>query len=153
MIQIQNGAAADSRTMTGEPNKEELLTASRSHIEDVRKGCEFFADMLVEAGTRHDHTKIEHIDEFFSDYASDLAGASFKSAKWYSERHLNERHHLTDKCPDDVTLIDVLERIIDITMAGMARSGSVFSGTISSEILQAAYTNTVKLLQSNIELK
>jgi len=44
-----------------------------------------------------------------------------------------------------------MERIADITMAGMARTGKVYDDTLSPEILTKAYKNTNELLKNNIE--
>lgn len=152
MINIKKSQNADSRTMIGKPNKEELLKNSIQHIGDVQKGMAFMATKIIEAGAIHDHTKISGIDDFFDSYSRGLTNDEFKAEKWYKS-HLTERHHLNDYCPEDVTLIDVLERAVDITMAGMARSGNIYDVEISNEILQKAYKNTVKLLQDNITVE
>lgn len=151
MIRIKKSQNADSRTMTGKPNKEELLKNSIQHIGDVQKGMAFMAEKIIDAGAIHDHTKISGIDDFFDSYSKRLTGEAFKAEKWY-QSHLTERHHLNDRCPNDVTLIDLLERVVDITMAGMARSGNIFDTEISNEILQKAYKNTVELLKNNIQV-
>lgn len=151
MIKITKTPNADSRTMQGEVTKEMLLDSSMAHIEHVRNGCKFFSDMLIDAGEAHDYTKIEHIDQFYADTQTTKTGAAFKALPWY-QLHMQERHHLNDRCPEDVTLIDILERVIDITMAGMARSGVIFDDKIDSEILQRAYKNTIELLKNNIDV-
>lgn len=56
MIHILKSQNADSRTMTGEPNKSELLKSSVMHIGDVQKGMAFMARKILEAGENHDHT-------------------------------------------------------------------------------------------------
>ena len=152
MIYIQKSPSADSRTAKGEVTKEELYRSSVMHIHDVQKGLQFFADLLVKAGQKHDHTKLEYIDEFYHDFSQKLKGKEFKDAHWYKDLHLQERHHLPDRCPDDVTLIDVLERIADICMAGMARSGEVYDDDLDPEILTKAFHNTIQLLISNIQV-
>lgn len=152
MITIKQSKNADSRTMVGEPNKEELLYNSLQHIGDVRQAMMFFANMLWAAGQKHDYTKITDIDGFFDSYSKKLTGDAFKAEPWY-QLHLTERHHLNDRCPDDVNLIDVLERVSDITMAGMARSGNIMDVEISDEILQKAYKNTINMLKQNIRVE
>jgi hypothetical protein len=71
---------------------------------------------------------------------------------WYHRHITQERHHLDQHAPDDVNLFDVLERVADITTAGMARSGKIFEDHISPELLLQAYNNTIKLLQENIKV-
>lgn len=151
MIQIEKSLTADSRTAPEGTTKDQLFKSSVQHIGDVQKGLAFFADMLRYAGYRHDHTKLEYIDEFYEDFSKGLQGEDFKKAPWF-QIHLTERHHLTDRCPDDVNLIDVLERVADICMAGMGRSGKVFDDELDPEILEKAYKNTIKLLIDNIEV-
>ena len=53
---------------------------------------------------------------------------------------------MPDRCPLDVNLIDVIERVCDICMAGLARSGEVYDDKLAPEILERAYQNTIKLL-------
>ena len=138
MLLIYKSPSADTRSATGPVSKGDLLNSSLMHIEDVRKALYYFMILLSEAGNHHDHTKIDHID----DSVYSLAGGA----------HLTERHHLNDRCPDDVTLIDVLERIADICMAGMARTGKVYDDSLDPKILEKAYKNTVNLLKSQIRV-
>lgn len=150
MIHIKKSPSADSRTATGYVSQAELLRSSKMHIEDVRKGLQFFADKLVEIGKSHDWTKIYYIMEFHNDFSKKLKGDAFKKAHWFHDLHLQERHHLTDRVPDDVNLLDVLERISDICMAGMARSGEIYDDYLDPAILTKAYKNTIELLKSQI---
>ena len=46
-----------------------------------------------------------------------------------------------------------MERIADITTAGMARTGNIYDDTLSPEILTKAYKNTIELLKKVIEVK
>jgi len=149
MIKIKKSENADSRTAKGKVDKEALLKASVQHIGDVQKAMGWFAAKIIEAGVSHDHTKISGIDDFYSSFSKGLTGDAFKAEKWY-QSHLGERHHLNDRCPDDVTLIDVIERIADITTAGMGRSGSVYDNGLPPEILQKAYANTINMLKAEI---
>jgi len=136
-----------------EPTKEDLLVSIAMHINDVQKGCAFIANKIIEAGINHDHTKIPTIGEYMEEYAT-KRGAEFRAGKWYQAHITNERHHSNDRCPDDVNLIDVIELLIDCTMAAMARRGNVrsteTSDFISIGILEKAFKNTVEMLESEI---
>ena len=152
MIQIKSSPTADSRTAEfGTVSKEELLQASIQHIGDVQKAMAYFIGRLATVAAIHDHTKISGIDKFYEAFEQGLTGKAFKSCEWYQD-HLNERHHLTERCPADVNLIDIMERICDIVTAGMARTGSVYDDSLSPEILELAYKNTIVLLKNNIEI-
>ena len=153
-IYVKYSPAADSRTATGPVSKEDLLASSVYHIGDVQKALTWLASKLVYAGAMHDHTKISGIDDFYDSFSRSIAGSkTFTQEPWY-ENHISiERHHLNEKCPEDVTLIDVLERAADITTAAAARGGKVYKvydDTLDPELLLRAYKNTVRLLQEHI---
>ena len=150
MIHITPTPNADSRTATQPLDKETLLENSYVHIQHVNDALDYFVDMIQVAAIRHDWTKIQFIDDFLRDATSGAVGKDFKKLPWFQIHITQERHHLLDRCPEDVTLIDLLERVADITMAGMARSGVIYDTEIPSEILQLAYKNTIALLKDQI---
>ena len=153
MIKIKETKQADSRTADPEhiPSKEVLLKESQEHIQAVADTMDFFGNLLKLTGKRHDWTKIEYIDEFYDNFVSVLKDNSieFKELGWWN-KHLQERHHLDDRVPDDVNLIDVFEMVCDSVCAGLARSGHVRDINIPYEVLDKAVRNTAQLLQSVI---
>ena len=153
MIRIKPSATADTRTANGLVSKDELLKSSKQHKKDVYKAMSFFAKKLTEAGIAHDYTKIENISQFHRDFCMWQKEGFDKASKWYDMHIKTERHHLNEHCTEDVTLIDVLERIADICMAGMSRSGKVTPDELDVEILRKAYANTIKLLTEQIEVE
>jgi len=154
MITINKSPNADARTATKIVSKNELFKNSKQHINDVKKVMSWIGHKLIEAGRKHDYTKIVYLDEFYTDYSLSQNGFQddFKQRHWFKDLHLLERHHLTNRCPEDVNLFDIIERIADITTAGMARSGEIYEDDLSEEILLKAYNNTVKLIRDNIEV-
>lgn len=153
-IVIKETKQADSRTADHIPSKSVLLKESKDHIAAVSASMTFFATMMSLAGKMHDHTKIEYIDEFYENFVAVMQDKTveFKSLGWW-KKHLTERHHLLDRCPDDVNLVDVMEMICDCVCAGLARSGEVRPLEISLDILQKAAQNTAALLESMIVVK
>jgi len=146
ILRTQN---ADSRTATGKISKESLLENTKLHISDVRNAMKYIADMMIEQAEIHDHTKIDYVDEFYDNF-SKYKGVEFKEAGWFEKHVIEERHHLNDCVPKNVNLIDVFERICDICVAGMARSGSVYSDSLLYDILEKAYVDTIELVKNNI---
>lgn len=153
-IIIKKSQNADTRSAKEIVTKDVLLSNSKQHIKDVKDVITWFCISLQKIADNHDWTKIFYIDEFHKDFELIQKGdtENFKNKHWFQKRHLQERHHLNDRCPDDVNLFDVLERIADITTAGMARTGKIYDDTLSPEILTKAYKNTIELLKSNIEV-
>ena len=103
----------------------------------------------------HDHTKLEYLDEFYNDFVEQLQSENklnFKEMPWFKNRHMTERHHLNDSVPEDVNLLDVLEMVIDCTVAGLARSGSVYPITIPGDVIEKAIENTKNLIIENSEV-
>lgn len=154
MIQITSSSSADSRTATHKVSKSELLIQSQQHIDDVIKAMVWMCQKLSALVYNHDWTKIDYIDEFYHDFAQSQDGfqGDFKQQHWFKDLHLKERHHLNDWCPDDVNLFDVLERVADVTMAGLARSGNIYNESLSGEMLIKAYQNTIELLKNEVEV-
>lgn len=150
MIKIRPSPTADTRTCDwSKVEKKTLLSSSLQHIGDVHSGIELLVDLLREAACRHDHDKITAIDHFHADFRT-----GFKETGWWDNHRKVNRHHLTepDGVPADVNLIDVLDFIVDCTMAGMARSGSVRPLTITDEVLRRAFENTAALMAANVEV-
>lgn len=154
MLKIKQSKTADTRSAETKVDKETLLASSHQHIGDVQLALHWMACQLGEIALRHDWTKIDGIDQFAEDFkrVQENKNIDFKTLPWFKRHVTSERHHVNDFCPDDVNLFDLLERIADITMAGMARTGKIYDDTLSPEILTKAYTNTVELLKKNIEI-
>jgi hypothetical protein len=147
MIKIKKSPSADTRTCDWSTVTEDvLLESSKQHIEDVNKGLLFFIEMLKQAASLHDHTKISHIKEFHNDFKT-----GFVSTTWWELHQKTERHHLKDpNVQEDVNLIDILEMITDGVMAGMARSGEYRKEYIPDSLLRKAFDNTIDLLLKEI---
>jgi len=143
-----------ARTVTDVcPSKQDLLDATERHIDDVRNAMAFFACRLLKAAMLHDHTKVDDIDGFYAAYQDAFNGISSFTGSPFNTAHLaSERHHLLEHVPDDVNLIDVIERIADTVMANTGRGGGtgLFFDSMDADLLQKAYTNTVYLLQGEV---
>lgn len=148
MINVKKAANADSRSADNEFSPKTLLKDTKSHITDVTRGMDFIAEELMARGPKHDNTKIKNIDNFYEALKSGKVKESF----WYNMHITEERHHLKSKAPEDVNLIDVIEHIVDCTMAGMTRSGTVYDVDLPGELLEKAVANTVELLKNNINV-
>ena len=154
-IEIKKNPYGDSRTAPKDTDFISFSEATDWHRSDVRKVMVCIADMIKEAGKNHDWTKTgEYEIEFFRDFKAALEGKQeFIDGTWWPMHVTTERHHLLSYCPDDVNIIDVLEMIVDCTLAGLTRSGTVRPVEIDSEILKKAVDNTVELIKNNVELK
>ena len=148
MIQITREPNADSRTAKPGFNKEDLKKATEIHIDDVNKGMKFFADMIIASAKKHDNTKLSNFNDFFEA----LNSGKVKESDWYKTHITKERHHLVANVPNDVTLIDVIEHLVDCVIAGMARSGTVYDIDLPADVLKVAHQNTVELLKKNIKV-
>jgi hypothetical protein len=148
MIEIRTSATADTRSCDyTQVTKETLRESSVQHINDVRKGLEYFCGKIMDAMYEHDRDKLSDIDGFHRDFIT-----GFTQTTWWDNHRKVNRHHLleTDGVPVDVNLIDVLDMISDCVMAGMGRTGTVYPLNISPEVLMAAFQNTVELLKSQV---
>ena len=126
---------------------------TQKHITAVQMCGDFICEKIQEQFALHDNTKLgDNLEAFTDALRSGFADNDFKANKWW-KTHLKERHHLNDKCPEDVNLVDVLELICDCVSAGLARTGTVYDISLPIDILEMAFHNTVRLMIDNIEVK
>lgn len=150
-IHIKKNPNGDTRTAPKNVTYEQFQKANDMHRDDVRKVMYYLAFLIEKAGETHDFTKKLEERDFYKDFLSTMNdGTNFVEGEWYQRHIINERHHLLSHCPDDVDLLDVLEMIADCVCAGMARSGEVRDLEISTDILEKAVQNTVKLIVGEI---
>lgn len=147
-IIIEKSPSADSRSAKCPVTVDTLKVSTKSHIKDVTKGLDFLAQEIKDRGSLHDHTKMEHMEDF----CNALNSGKIKESKWYKKHITKERHHLKSNVPKDVNLIDVIEHVVDCTMAGLTRSGEVYDLDIDPNVLVLAVQNTSKLLKDNTKV-
>lgn len=156
-VKMKKNTLGDTRTAERMPTKEEFRHSNWLHTDDVNALASEFATELKARCSNHDWTKvIEPYASMFYDLMKSTIedGEDFMSGEWaHLHYEVLERHHLTNHCPDNVDLFDVLEMIFDIVSAGMTRSGSIYPIEISSEVLQKAVSNTVDYLVKNVEVE
>jgi hypothetical protein len=150
MIEITKEPNADSRTAKNYDvlPAEQLKRATENHIEHVTAGLKFFADLLLEAGKKHDHLKLEKFKEFHEA----LKSGKIKESAWYQEHKTKERHHLKAHVPEDVNLIDVFEHLVDCVMAALSRSGDLYDVDLDPRMLETALKNTIELLKKEVKV-
>lgn len=155
-ITIEATKNCDTRALAAEGKeltKEVVKADTNKHITAVQMCGDFICEKIQEQFALHDHTKLgKNLEAFTAALASKEVGAKFKENPWWAT-HLTERHHLNDRCPEDVNLIDVLELVCDCVSAGLARTGSVYEISVPTEVLQEALQNTVQMLIDNIQVK
>ena len=136
----------------GYENKEELLTETKQHIQDVGGVMTMLGYELADRGGKHDWTKLEYFPQFAQDTLERLTTPEFKARDWYKIHTVKERHHINANVPENVNLIDILEMIVDCVVAGKTRSGHVDKKflEIPNTILEDAYWNTVELIEDTV---
>ena len=147
---ITKSPSADTRTCdVSKVTSEQLLNASKSHIDDVGLIMHSLSLDIFVRGKQHDYTKISHHDDFYKDFKT-----GFETQGWYDMHKATERHHLQspDGVREDVDLIDVLECVVDCVTAGLARSGGIRPLEIPAEVLLKAVENTAKKIADKIKV-
>lgn len=153
-VTIKRNPNGDTRTAGRNVTFAQFKDANFTHAVDVSKVMKELGVGLKEHGISHDWTKFEYEDEFYDDFISTINyGTDFVSEKWYQRHIQEERHHLNDRCPEDVNLLDVIEMIVDCVCAGKTRSGVINVPELSEEILKKAYDNTIDLVDKITEVE
>jgi hypothetical protein len=90
MILIHKSKTADSRTCDSfNITIDTLKNSTLQPIEDVKKGCKFFSDMLLKSGKDHDRHKLYTIEDFHKTFIN-----NFQDETWFMDHQKNTRHHL-----------------------------------------------------------
>lgn len=149
---ITKSSNADTRTATSE-TKKDLHLDTLKHLKDVQSLMTLVAIQLQKQGIKHDHTKIDHLDEFYHDWKEGSDG--FINKEWYQRHITEEKHHSSSFLHEDFNLLDLLEEIVDKVCAGKGRSGEINKGyfNYSNETLQLAVENTIILLDNMTKIK
>ena len=134
-------------------SEEALLKGVESHREDAADVMNELANELRAMGERHDHTKIEHFEEYYKDfYDSTIDPETMDNTKWQRFHAKAERHHLKKECPSDVTLLDVLEMAVNHVCYWKTSTGKVDPVALKGELLQKAFKNTLKYIDKNTKV-
>lgn len=128
------------------PTHPQFYKSCQKHKADVGKVMNHFIDMLRKAKHNHDNDKFTGNGELFDMFVKGTSG------KWLDGHVARSRHHLNTCCPPDVNLIDVLETMADNMVIYKAK-GINSVAAINPQVLQQAFDNTVKLLNSVVVTK
>lgn len=151
MIKIKKSTTAESRSCDyTKVTKDQLKESSLQHIDDVRRGMEFFAVLMRGAGIAHDIDKLQNIDGFYKDFSN-----GFQTKDWWERHKRISRHHLSqpEGIPDNVDLVDVFEYIVDCVMASKGRGSTFYPIEIDPDVLMTAFKNTAQYLQENVAVE
>lgn len=152
---LTDTSKGDSRTSGGSPSLDEVYSATKTHIKDIRELMELMSNILHIKGLRHDWTKLNNFeDEYGYLVTHDVRDDEFLESNWWWKHIRMERHHLNDYCPSDVNLFDVLEMIADRVVAEKGRTGEINNNYLKLDvsILIRAYWNTI-ILMDELTLK
>lgn len=146
-ITIRKNPNGDTRTAPKNITFEQFHEANVSHMKDVKTVMLALAMKLAMQGQDHDWTKLSYEKEFYDNFLDTINnGTDFVSNTWYQKHIKEEKHHPFSKCHDDITLLDIIETIVDRVCAGKARSGEIRPLEFDEKILEKAVKNTVALV-------
>lgn len=151
---IKETKRCDTRALVKTFTETDVETDTLYHVQAVNDVAVAFSKALLEQVSQHDYTKLgTYLPMFTRALKTGFVNDEFKKLNWWQLHYTSERHHLNDRCPEDVNLIDVIEMLIDCVCAGKARTGEVYAINISDEILQKAVFNTTEMLKENVVVK
>lgn len=147
MIKISKNKYGDTRHAPKDTTFEQFHKANIEHIEDVKNVMKWLGNVLITNGKNHDYTKLKYEKEFFDNFKDTLLkGKDFVSNTWYQKHVREEKHHPFSNCHSDITLLDIIETIVDCVCVGKSRSGEVRQLEFNEEIVKLAIDNTVKMI-------
>lgn len=157
---IKKNPYGDTRTAPSDYDFEKFQKANHKHRHDVYMLMHELGVDIMNAGERHDITKVTREQDFWRDFCNKMENPDleFTDMPWYKMHVAAERHHLSNNVPDDVDLIDVIEMICDVVAASLARSGQepimsfhcIFENT---DLLNRAAENTALKVIASCEVE
>ena len=153
-IKLKHNPYGDSRHAPKNTTFKQFHSANISHIKDVKRVMYKLAKQIKKQGKEHDWTKLRYENMFYEDFLDTLlTNTNFVNNNWYQLHIEKEKHHPSSKCHDDITLLDIIETIVDCICAGKARSGEIRPLEFNTEILEKAVKNTVALIDIMTEVE
>ena len=147
-IKLIKDPHGDSRHAPKDTTFAQFHQANINHVVDVQNVMVALAEKLEEQAEAHDYTKFSNEEDFWNDFWSD----DFVNGKWYQMHVHKEKHHPLSYCHDDITLLDIVEMVVDCVCAGKARAGEIRPLEVNDEILRLALQNTVKMIDNMTEV-
>ncbi len=150
-IVLKDSSNGDSRTCKDDVTLEDVYDAVLIHRSDVEHALKWFVEDLICRSEDHDYDKVSDIDTYGNMVVNGVKDDEFLASEWWHKHITEQRHHVTNYCPIDVNLLDILEMIADRVVAEKGRTGSINTEylKIDSDILIRAYWNTVRLLDEH----
>lgn len=147
IIDIHKNPNGDIRTAPKDVTLEQFREANQMHRDDVMNVMDELSCMLKTQGEDHDWTKVSFEDKLYQDFMSSLKGEmSFASGVWYKVHVATESHHPLSYCHDDITLLDIIEMVVDCVCAAKTRGVLTELREVDTAILMKALQNTVSLV-------
>jgi len=154
-IDIHRIDSGNAKTAKKGITEDELLEDILLHKEDVQNVGHMLTSELNKQFANHDYTKILYLDKYLSDYIHAQEDESFdfkKDGEWYNIHVTKEDHHLDARVSEDVTLLKIIETVVDNLCAGLTRGGEVYPLEIPYEVYKLATKNLEKLIFENIRV-
>lgn len=150
-IILADSSNGDSRTCKEDVTLDDVYEAVVIHRNDVVNALNWFAEDLICRGEDHDYDKVDDFDTYGVMVVKGIKDEEFLASEWWHKHITEQRHHITNYCPVDVNLLDVLEMIADRVVAEKGRTGTINTTylDIDTDILLRAYWNTVRLLDDS----
>lgn len=153
MVIIYKNPNGDTRTAKKDVTYEEFQKANDMHRQDVKNVMNEIAYQIMHNGNKHDYTKKSFEKGFYNCFKDTLEyNINFVESDWYQLHIDREKHHPLSKCHKDITLLDIIEMIVDCVCAGKSRCGEVRDLEISDDILKLALKNTVKEIDNMVRV-
>lgn len=153
-IKISKNSYGDTRHAPKDTTFKQFHKANVEHIEDVKSVMKWLGKMLIANGKKHDYTKIKYEKEFFDNFKDTLLnGKDFVSNTWYQKHVEMEKHHPFSNCHSDITLLDIIETIVDCVCAGKSRGGEIRQLEFNEKIVELAINNTIKMIDNLTYIK
>lgn len=156
-VLVYKNSDGDTRTAEKVATFTNFSIANDMHKQDVRNIMNEIAFDIMQNGRKHDFTKKDYELDFYNDYKSTIEkGTNFVEGEWYKLHCEKEKHHEEgyELHKDELTLLDIIEMMVDKISSAAARSGEIkcYDIKLSQEEIMKCFDNTIEYIKDKIKI-
>lgn len=155
-INIKLNVVSDTRSLTFEPSKEEVILGRKLHKENVQKVLRAISKEFQSIADKHDWSTDETIDQYYEavlDAYRNHDDERFRHSDWFKTHFNLEYHHLEEgPHPETDTLFNLLECCADRLTSSKETSREITGLNLTKDQVYQCFLNTIKYLDDKIEV-
>ena len=156
-INIKANIVSDTRSLTFEPSKEEVVLGRKLHRENVQKVLREVSKEFQSIADKHDWSVDDTIDQYYDTVIEAYRKKDpeiFRNSEWFKKHGGDlEHHHLQEfSHPETDNLFNLLECCVDRLTSSAETSREITGLNLTKDQVYQCFLNTIKYLKDKLEV-